>query len=210
MVLLDHEHPRRFRVLHRFTVELLGLLELNSQIQQAERWNYSQAQGYSPYRAQVALGEYQNQYHRDKASRDESQIDLDIGEHDEPSIPVSGFELASTLGAGDTTSWVLPTGFLSAGALHCVGRGFKPYSYTDQESIRGKRLEETRDTPVIAIRASRQCSEENQDQGRRHQSPFSRIVIAHPSKKQLSNDGANKGDRSDILLSGRGGVLLLV
>ena len=99
----------------------------------------------------MVFGEDQDQDHGDQTSRDKSQINLDVGEHDEPSIPVAGFELAGAFCAGDTTGWILPTVCLSDIAACFVERGCEPYSDTDQESVSSKRLKETRNAPVIAV-----------------------------------------------------------
>ena len=62
----------------------------------------------------MMFGEYQYQNHRDKARKDETEIDLNVSEHDEPSIPVSSFEFAGAFGASYTTGRILSTVSLSA------------------------------------------------------------------------------------------------
>jgi hypothetical protein len=60
------------------------------------------------------------------------------------------------------------------------------------------------------VGASTERGEDEEDYGRGQESPFSGVVIAHPSKKQLSNDSTSKCNGVDILLGRRCSVLFLV
>ena len=60
------------------------------------------------------------------------------------------------------------------------------------------------------VGTSTERCEDKEDYGRGQESPFSRVVIAHPSKKQLPNDSTSKGNGGDILLGRRCSVLFLV
>ncbi len=57
----------------------------------------------------MAIAAGQNDNHGHEARYDESKIDLNVREHDEPSVPMSLFELSRAFGAGNTAGWVFTT-----------------------------------------------------------------------------------------------------
>lgn len=60
------------------SVEGLGFLQLQSQIEEAQRGEDTQAKRYSPGRSEVVLREYQNEEHGHDGLNDEPKINLDI------------------------------------------------------------------------------------------------------------------------------------
>lgn len=109
MHILNNEPPWRPGVLHRLAIELFWLVELQSEIDQTERWDDAQAKADPPRRAQMAVGAGQDHNHGHQARGDEADVDLDVCEHDEPSVSMSFLQLPGAFGAGDTSSRIFTT-----------------------------------------------------------------------------------------------------
>lgn len=62
----------------------------------------------------MGVGARQDNDHGNKGRGNESNIDLNVGEHDEPSVSMPFLELSGTFGACDTASWVFSTAIGSA------------------------------------------------------------------------------------------------
>jgi len=71
---------------------------------------------------------------------------LDVGEENEPPVPCSLFQLASTFGAAHAASGILATD-----------------TYPKEETIRCERSEEAMDAVVVTEGASSESSEQNDD-----------------------------------------------
>jgi hypothetical protein len=63
---------------HPASVEGLGFLQLQSQIEETQRGKDTQAKCYSPGSSEVALREYQNEEHGHDGRNDETKINLDV------------------------------------------------------------------------------------------------------------------------------------
>ncbi len=57
----------------------------------------------------MAIPAGQNYNHGHKARHDESDIDLNVREHNEPSIPMTLLELSCAFGAGNAAGWIFAT-----------------------------------------------------------------------------------------------------
>jgi len=57
----------------------------------------------------VVFGSDENDNHGHKGCHDESNVDLNIGEHDEPSVAMASLQFTSALGASDTSSRIFAT-----------------------------------------------------------------------------------------------------
>jgi len=62
----------------------------------------------------MAVPTSENHNHGHEARHDESDIDLDVCEHDEPFVPVALLEFSCTFGTGNAAGWVFATVSLSA------------------------------------------------------------------------------------------------
>lgn len=93
--LLDDQPNRVF--VHPFPVELLRFLQLQPQVEQAEGRDDTQTQSHTPRSTEVVLSEDQNQDHGDQVRDDETGVDLEVGEHDEPAVAMALLELAGAL-----------------------------------------------------------------------------------------------------------------
>jgi len=73
---------------------------------------------------------------------------LDVGEQNEPPVPRSRFQFTSTFCAAHTASWIFATN-----------------TYAKEEAIRRERGEEAMDAVMVAIGASSESSEQDDDDG---------------------------------------------
>jgi len=57
----------------------------------------------------MAVSASQNYNHGHKARHDESNVDLDVCEHDEPSVPMTFLEFSCTFGTRNAAGWIFAT-----------------------------------------------------------------------------------------------------
>ena len=69
-----------------------------------------------------------------------------------------------------------------------------PNADTHKEPPRSQSRKKSLSAAASAVRAGGKGREDEEDDGRGHQSPFARIVIAHPAKEKLAHYGAGEGD----------------
>ena len=105
----DNQPPWRAAVPHRFTFELFRLVELDSQPQEAQRWNDAESETNAPSCTKVVFGSDQNEDHGHEGCYDESDVDLNVGEHDEPSVTMASLQFTGALGASHTSSGIFTT-----------------------------------------------------------------------------------------------------
>lgn len=110
-------------MLHGFSLEFFGLLELKTHQEQNNRGDNTQSQCHTPHRAHVVLGENEHQDIWDKGANDKTPIDRDVSEHYEPCIPRPRLHLARCLGGCDTARGVLAANADSDKETVCGERG---------------------------------------------------------------------------------------
>ena len=108
----EDQEPWRADVPHALAVELLWLIKFCPEIDETERGNAAQTQHNAPCCSKMAIGTRQDHNHRDKRRGDEADVDLDVREHDEPAVTMTGLQLPGRLCARDTSGWILAT-------MHC-------------------------------------------------------------------------------------------
>lgn len=143
---LDHEQPGNTSVLHGFFVILLGLLQLGPQIQQTQRWEDPETKSKTPGKTQVTIRADPDAYQRDKSSNDETEVDLEVGKQDEPSVSMAMLQLACRLGRCNRPCWVFSTD-----------------AYTQEEPINSQSDEQTRNAAVVAICSSAKDGRDDKD-----------------------------------------------
>lgn len=171
--------------MHALLVKLLRLIQLQSQIKQAQRRDHAQAQRYTPDSTQMVFREDQHQDHSHQSRDDVGKIDLKIAEHDEPSIPVATLQLICILGGGNRSGGILATD-----------------SDAQKEPIRSQGRKHAVRATMQSIGARTQGAEDDQDNCGNHERPLARPVIAQVSEDQLSKHRAGEGDGRDVLASG--------
>ena len=93
-VVSKYEPIRGRGLLHRLTVKLLWLSELQSEIEQAQRRNHSESKRHSPRSSKMIFRKDQYQDHGYDCCDDKAKVDLDIGKQNKPSISSAGLELS--------------------------------------------------------------------------------------------------------------------
>lgn len=100
-------------------------MELEAEVEEGEGGDDAEAEGEPPGGAEVRFVADEHQDHGDEVGEDEAQVDLHVGEHDEPAVAVAGFELAGAFGAGDAAGWVfasvISVSFAFASPFYIVG-----------------------------------------------------------------------------------------
>jgi hypothetical protein len=167
---------------HALTVKFLGLVQFESEIEQAQWRDDAETQGHTPGRTQVVLGENQDQDHGRQSRSNETEIDLQIGEHDEPAVPVALFQFAAALGCGNR-----PGGILSSN------------TNTQEEAIGGKGSEKTVSASIVTVRGGAQDREQDEDQRRNQERAFPGPVVAQNTEKEHPNNSTGERDGRDVL-----------
>ena len=94
-------------MLHDVPLELFWFLELESEVQKQQGWNDTQAQRDSPDSAQMIFGADDHEKIWDECANDETPVNHDICEQNEPSVSRSSLQVTSGLGAGNRPSRIL-------------------------------------------------------------------------------------------------------
>lgn len=142
---LPDDQPDR-ELMHTFPVELLWFFQFQSQIKQTKGWDYAQPQGYTPDKAQMVLGTYQDQDHRNQGGDNICKVDLEIGEHNEPPIPMSFLQFACVFRSCDRS-----------------GRIFSTNSNSQEETISRQGSEQAVLAAIQAVRTSTQGAKYDQN-----------------------------------------------
>lgn len=175
--------------LARILLELLGLLELDPEIQQKHGRDDTETQHDPPRGAQVLVGADDDHQVWDESSNDEAPIDHDVGEQDEPAIPRATLQLPTRFGTRNRACRVLP-----------------PDPHADEEPIGRESREHALKAPLVSIGGSAEGGEEGQDDGGNQEGVLARPLVAGVAEDQLAEDGAGEGDGRDVLLGARPGV----
>ena len=112
--LLDDQPPRCLGIFHGLPVELFGFVELQTEIDQTERWYHPNSKAYPPRGSQMAFRAGEHHNHRNEARGKNPNVDLDVREHDEPPIPMPLLQFPRTFSACDATGGIFATASLLA------------------------------------------------------------------------------------------------
>lgn len=175
--------------MHALAVKFLGLVQFESEIEQAQWRDDAETQGHAPSRAQVVLSENQDQDHGRQSRSNETEIDLQIGEHNEPAVPVALFQFAAALGCGNR-----PGGILSSN------------TNAQEEAIGGKGSEKTVRASMVTVRGGTQDREQDEDQRRNQERAFPGPVVAQNTEKEHPNNSTGERDGRDVLACGGFGI----
>lgn len=145
-VVLEDETIRDLDMLHRFPLEFLGLLELETHQKQCNRRNDAQAQANPPSSAEMAFREDEDQDVWHKCTDDKAPVDSHIGEHDEPEVPSSGLQFARCLGGCDTACGI-----------------FSSDTNTDKEAICGEGCHHAIERSAAVCAGTQSCKDDHDD-----------------------------------------------
>ena len=70
---------------------MFGFLQFEPEVEEAEGGKDTEAEGETPGCAEMVFGEDEDENHGDKGGQYEADVDLDVGEHDEPAVAVAFF-----------------------------------------------------------------------------------------------------------------------
>ena len=104
---LDDQPPWCLGFGHAVTLKGFWLLKSDTEVEQGKRWDDPETQAHTPRSSQMVFARCEYDDHRNECGDDETKVDLRVGEQDEPSVTSARLELASTLCAADTSSWIL-------------------------------------------------------------------------------------------------------
>lgn len=134
----------------------------------------------------MILSKDQTQDHGHKSRNDKSKVNLEVGEHDEPTVAVAALELPSVLSTGDRPSRVLASN-----------------TDTDEKAVCGKSSKHTILAAVRTIGARTKSGKDEKNDGGDHQRPLAGVDITGVAKDEHADDSASEGNGGDIL-TGRG------
>ena len=163
--------------MHALAVKLLGLVQLQSEIDQAQRWNHTQAQSHTPDGTQMVLGKNQAENHGDEGRENVAGVNQKIGEHDKPAVPMAFFQLAGVLGARDR-----PRGILASDAD------------ADEEPIGREGSKQAILAVAVTVGTRAESRKDEQDQGGDHERPLTRPVITGVAEDQHPDNSPSKGN----------------
>jgi hypothetical protein len=146
-------------------------------------------------------------YDRGDDRRDEErQVDLDVGEEDEPLVSRAFLELSGRFCAANAACGIFSTNAYKGQYYNYESRSLQILTNTQKEAVRHKRSQQARWASSSAIRARSKRCEENDDNGRCEQRPLPREVIGSVSEKQHPKNRASEGDAGNIRLRRRFGI----
>ena len=160
----------------RTIVLLFWFLELDSQVQQAERRYHAETKADTPRSSQVVLTGGKDDDHRHQRRDHETHVDGEVRGEDEPPVSVTSLQFSSRLCA-----------------CHRASRVLSSNSNTEEETICGE-CGEHATGGASTIRAGSEGCEDNEDDGRDEEGISSRPVITEVSEEQLSNHGAGESN----------------
>jgi len=105
-VKLDNQQPRGLRFGKRFALEGFGLLQLETQVQERQGRDDADAEADAPGGAEVLLACCEHDDGGDDCADEEGEVDLHVGEEDEPFVARAFAELARRFGTAYATGWV--------------------------------------------------------------------------------------------------------
>ena len=208
---LDDQPPWGFGIAHGFAFEFLWFLQLDPEPQKTQRWDDSESQTHPPCGPQIPLGSNEDNNHRDESGHHKPQINLDVGEHNEPSVAVAFLQFSGRFGARNTSRGILSTAHLCVSGSSWNNERFvpgnSPNTDTEEKAPGRQAGEQTVDVSIQSVGPRTQRGEQDQQERGDHQRPLARKMIAVPAEEELAHDGSRKGDGRDI---GSGGGSLVL